>query len=76
MNAEELQGPQSGGEDTPRPITVSFTKDECQVLLMALGELLGSVQRQEHLVPTIDTLTKRLKDAQPTSSDGRSSTLA
>jgi hypothetical protein len=76
MNAETLQGPQSGGEDMPRPITLNCTREECQVLLMALGELLGSVQRQEHLVPTIRTLIKRLKDAQPTSDEGRLSTPA
>jgi hypothetical protein len=76
MNAETLQGHQGGGEDIQRPITLNCTKEECQVLQMALGELLGSVQRQEHLVPTIRTLIKRLKDAQLTSSDGRSSTPA
>jgi hypothetical protein len=74
MNAKTLQGPQGGGEDIPRPITLNCTKEECQVLQMALGELLGSVQRQEHLVPTIRTLIKRLKDAQLTSSAGHSST--
>ena len=76
MNAETLQGPQSGGEDTPRPITLTCTKEECQVLLMALGELLGSVQREEHLVPTIRTLTKRVKDAQVTGNQGRPSTTS
>jgi hypothetical protein len=74
MNSETLQGPPSGGDDKPRPITLTCTKEECQVLLMALGELLGSVQREEHLVPTIRTLIKRFKDIQSTENEGHLST--
>jgi|GEM_PF-2832737 hypothetical protein len=44
--------------------TVSYTADEQQVLLMALGELLHSVRRDEHLVPTIESLIERVRNSQ------------
>jgi len=76
VNAETLQGSSSGGEGLARPVTLTCTSEECQILQMALGELLGSVQRQEHLVPTIRTLIKRLKDAELSGNEGRVSTQA
>lgn len=43
--------------------TMSITEDERQVLLMALGALLQSVERGEHLVPIIQTLLDRIQHA-------------
>lgn len=51
--------------DTPLPTTGAFTitvnEGERQVLVMALGELLNSTRRGEHLDPTIQALLDRLQ---------------
>lgn len=45
------------------PYTVTISEDERQVLLMALGALLQSVERGEHLISTIQTLLDRIERA-------------
>lgn len=45
------------------PYTVTISEDERQVLLMALGALLQSVERGEHLVSTIQSLLDRIQRA-------------
>lgn len=51
-------------EDAPElvggPYTLTLTADELQVIQLALGELLGSVRRGEHLIPIIESLQQRL----------------
>ena len=51
--------------DTPLPTTGAFTitinEGERQVLVIALGELLHSTRRDEHLDPTIQSLLDRLQ---------------
>ncbi|HLZ22390.1 MAG TPA: hypothetical protein VKQ30_09730 [Ktedonobacterales bacterium] len=50
--------------DTPLPTygAYSFTvnEGERQVLVLALGELLQSIERSEHLLPTVQSLLDRL----------------
>jgi hypothetical protein len=43
--------------------TLTFDGLERLLLLMALGELLGSVRRSEHLTPAIQALTARVESA-------------
>lgn len=56
-------------EDMPVPVggphTLTVTAEEIQVLQMALGELLGSVRRDEHLIPIIQSLLARLSAPAP-----------
>lgn len=56
-------------EDTPAPrggpYTLSVTADELQVLQLALGELLSSARRGEHLIPAIQSLQARLSGLAP-----------
>lgn len=51
--------------DAPLPTTGAYTitvnEGERQVLIMALGELLQSTERGEHLIPTIQSLLARLQ---------------
>jgi hypothetical protein len=56
--------------DAPAEKTYRLTLDgrERQLLLMALGELLGSVTRSEHLTPAIQGLIARVQSA-PVSAD-------
>lgn len=48
---------------TGGPYTLTLNADELQILQLALGELLGSARRGEHLVPTIQSLLARLSSA-------------
>ncbi len=48
-----------------RTCLLTFTEDERQILVMALGELLGSVRRGEHLIARIQRLLDRVQNAQP-----------
>jgi hypothetical protein len=45
----------------------TFTSAERDVITLALGELLQSVRRDEHLIPTIQSLIERMKSAAPAS---------
>lgn len=45
---------------TGGPYSLTVTAEELQVIQLALGELLGSVRRGEHLILTIESLQARL----------------
>lgn len=51
--------------DTPLPTTGAYTitvnEGERQVLALALGELLLSTERREHLIPPIRSLLERVQ---------------
>lgn len=61
--------PLTPASDNPMPIgrvyDITINENEGQVLLMALGELLQSVERTEHLTPTIQALIDRIQRAVP-----------
>jgi hypothetical protein len=50
--------------------TLTFDGLERQLLLMALGELLGSVRRSEHLTPAIQALIARVESTPATADRG------
>jgi hypothetical protein len=50
--------------------TLTFNGQERQIFLMALGELLGSVTRSEHLTPAIQALITRVESAPATADRG------
>jgi hypothetical protein len=50
--------------------TLTFDGQERQLFLMALGELLGSVRRSEHLTPAIQALIARVESAPATADRG------
>jgi hypothetical protein len=47
--------------------TLTFDAQQRQLLLMALGELLSSVTREEHLTPALQELLARVQAAQAAS---------
>ncbi len=67
MLAHEPQPPNpSDNQHGEEPkYTLTFSATERQVLQMALGELLQSVQREERLTPTIQALLERLRTSAP-----------
>ena len=67
MNPSESGQQQSGGlpHGPADRMCVTINAEEQQVLLMALGELLDSVERSEHLTPTIRALIERIRLAPP-----------
>ncbi len=53
--------PQAGTPQGEVELTLRLSGDEREVLLLALGELLQSVSRDEHLTPTVQRLLERLR---------------
>jgi hypothetical protein len=52
--------PSAAGE----PMVLRLTADERQVVQLALGELLQSTRRGEHLVPVIQSLLARIQSGE------------
>jgi hypothetical protein len=46
-------------------VTLAFSGAERELLVLALGELLSSARRDEHLIPAIQALLARLQSAGP-----------
>lgn len=44
--------------------TLTFSEQGQQIVLMALGGLLGSVKREEHLTPAIEEMIAQMQSAQ------------
>ena len=64
MAMDETAIPASQGS-VGQNYTLSLNANELQVIQMALGELLQTVRRDEHLIPTIERLLQRLKTTSP-----------
>lgn len=56
---------QAGSSTTPadaeRTITLTLSENEREIVALALGELLSSVRRDEHLVPAVQRLLARVQ---------------
>ena len=57
----ETPEPQTGPSVGDEELTLMVSGNEREVLLLALGELLQSVSRDEHLTPTIQLLLERVR---------------
>jgi hypothetical protein len=58
--------PQMSARTEGKSIVLRLTEDEREVLELALGELLSSARRDEHLIPTVQGLLDNVRAAGPT----------
>lgn len=46
-------------------IMLALTPSECELIELALGQLLAGARREEHLIPEIRALLDKLRAAEP-----------
>jgi hypothetical protein len=52
---------EQGAQATEKTYSLTLNENEREVVTLALQELLGTVDREEHLTPTLQALLARIK---------------